>query len=318
MKKSSIGSWAYTIGPYADNPVPFDTVCTKLKEFGFGGVELGGFAPHPNPDDLPEKSQRNEVVARMEEWGLQFSGLAANLWGERLISADTNESYLATFRKNAQFAEDLGIQGIRVDCTEDPRIIGTIEGEGPLVDQKKYSGQAPVIPRYSAFKRVAETWKLCCKIAANHGLYVTWEIEPGFAFDAPSDAVAIHDAVSEDNFGIQYDTCHGQMIAVVGARQVGKKETVDGGQLGFIHMLSGRINHIHLIDSDNTLHDNHTSTHPPFGEGVIDFDQVVPALAKEKLSHDWWTVDLCFWPNAWDATARCKTFLDELIRKYGS
>jgi sugar phosphate isomerase/epimerase len=48
-KRTSIGSWAYTIGPYASNPIDFDTVCDRLKELGFEGVELGAFPPHPNP-----------------------------------------------------------------------------------------------------------------------------------------------------------------------------------------------------------------------------------------------------------------------------
>jgi len=46
-KRISIGTWAYTIGPYASNPIDFDTVCRKLKELGFDGVELGAFPPHP-------------------------------------------------------------------------------------------------------------------------------------------------------------------------------------------------------------------------------------------------------------------------------
>ena len=28
--KTSIGTWAYTIGPYADKPVDFDTVCAAV------------------------------------------------------------------------------------------------------------------------------------------------------------------------------------------------------------------------------------------------------------------------------------------------
>ena len=85
---------------------------------------------------------------------------------------------------------------------------------------------------------------------------------------------------------------------------------------------SGRINHIHLIDSDNSCHKNpdgsdETSAHPPFGEGVLDFDALVPVLAQEPVGHAWWTVDLCFWPDAWEATAKCKTALDALNRKYG-
>ena len=60
-----------------------------------------------------------------------------------------------------------------------------------------------------------------------------------------------------------------------------------------------------------------TSAHPPFGDGVIDFDRVVPRLARENLPHDWWTIDLCFYPDAWAVTARCKAAIDELNRKYG-
>ena len=32
MKRISIGTWAYSIGPYADNPVPFDEILRKLAD----------------------------------------------------------------------------------------------------------------------------------------------------------------------------------------------------------------------------------------------------------------------------------------------
>src|SRR4026208_801007 len=103
-KRSSIGSWAYTIGPYSNNPIDFETVTTKLKELGFDGVELGAFPPHPNPGNpngsnemwsgaMTEKSQREELRARMRERGLGFSGIAANLWGEKLINTDDQSKY---------------------------------------------------------------------------------------------------------------------------------------------------------------------------------------------------------------------------------
>ena len=313
-KRSSIGSWAYTIGPYAENPIDFDTVCSRLAELGFDGVELGAFPPHPNPGNpggpdedwpgaMPGKSQRDELKARIREHGLEFSGIAANLWGEKLINTDDQSKYIEEFRKNSEFSRDVGIQGIRVDCVQPPTIHREVDYD-------------------TAMKRVVNTWKTCCDIAAGNGQYVMWEFEPGFAFNKPSDVVRIHDAVGKDNFGLQYDTCHGQMVGVVGARQEGDKE-IFSSQVELIRMLAGRIVHLHLIDSDNTCHkgadgEDETSAHPPFGLGVLDFDEIMPELVKaSRLPHDWWTIDLCFYPDAWTATETCKKKLDELAAKYG-
>ena len=111
------------------------------------------------------------------------------------------------------------------------------------------------------------------------------------------------------------------MCAVVGARHNGEKETLPGGQLELIEKLSGKINHIHLIDSDDSCHkdangEDETSMHLPFGEGVVEFAPVVERLAAESLAHDWWTIDLCFWPDAWEATERCKKSVDEFVAQY--
>lgn len=298
MKRISIGSWAYSIGPYQNNPVPWDEVLKNLKEMNFDGVELGGFPPHPNPDDLPSKEQRQAVVEQMGNYGMAFSGLAANLWGQKLINTEDNSAYIAEFKKNVDFCVDLGIQGIRVDTVQPPTIF----------DEVSYQ---------TAFDRVVNTWRECTKIAADQGVYVTWEFEPGFAFNKPSDVYRILDAIPDENFGVQLDTCHAQMVAAYGARHPEPKEILPGGALELIQKLNGRINHIHLIDSDGTLHDDETSTHAPFGEGELNFDELVPALNQCGVKHDWWTIDLCFWPNAWDVTRRCKDGIDELNRKYG-
>jgi len=44
---------------------------------------------------------------------------------------------------------------------------------------------------------------------------------------------------------------------------------------------------------------------------------MVPALNDAGVPHDWWTIDLCFWPDAWAVTARCKKFVDELNVRFG-
>jgi sugar phosphate isomerase/epimerase len=153
-------------------------------------------------------------------------------------------------------------------------------------------------------------------MAADQGCYICWEFEPGFAFNKPSDVERIVDEVNEDNFGVQFDTCHAECVSL-GHRQPGEKETLEGGCLEMAQRLRGKINHIHLIDSDGTLHHDETSSHPPFGDGYLDFDAIVPELVKNDLGHDWWTIDLCFWPDAWVVTEKCKVAIDELNKKYG-
>jgi sugar phosphate isomerase/epimerase len=114
-----------------------------------------------------------------------------------------------------------------------------------------------------------------------------------------------------------FDTCHAYMCGVVGARQMGAKETLPGGVAQFAHMLTGKIGAVHFIDSDGTLHDNHTSTHAPFGKGFIDFDAATKAILDAGYADEWWPIDLCFWSNALEETAPTKAFMDTLVAKYG-
>jgi len=190
MNRVSIGTWAYSVGPYADNPVPFGEVVKGLKEMGFDGLELGAFGAHPTPDNHPTKASRQTLRDLVESNGLEFSGIAGDMWSEKLVNAeDGGRSYLATVRKNMEFAKDLGITLFRVDTVQPPEILDTVE-KGLAMD------------------RVVQTWRKVCRMGADLGMLVTWEFEPGFVFNRPSDIVALVDAVGEKNFGAMFDTCH--------------------------------------------------------------------------------------------------------------
>jgi sugar phosphate isomerase/epimerase len=312
-KRISIGTWAYTIGPYQNDPVPFEEVCQKLKELKFDGLELGAFnfhaKAHPNYYNCPTKESRQAVLETMRKYGLEFSGIAADLWnypGHEMHLADAADggaAYVAEFRKLLDFTCDLGIKVFRVDTVQDPKIL--IGASAADVD--------------TARSKVIKTWKECAKIAAGRGVDLSWEFEPGFVFNRPSDIIRIINEVNEPNFGAMFDTCHAYTVGVVGAKQTGgPQETVEGGVLGFAKKLRGRINHIQLIDSDGSLHDDHTSTHNPFFTGKVDFGPVLQELnANAGVKHDWWTIDLCFWPDAWPGTAEAKKACDLLNKKYG-
>lgn len=295
----SIGSWAYCFGPYKDNPVPFHTVIKKLSELGFDGVELGGFPPHPHPAEFNTKAKREELRREVTDCGLEFSGLAADLWSCPIIPQDDHSRWMATFEQNLQFASDLGIDCIRVDSVSPPDIFETQKID-PAV----------------GWDRLVTTFRLAAAKAADFGIRVVYEFEPGFAFNKPSEIVRLVEHVGHRNFSILFDTCHAHMCAALGARQPGEKETLDGGALELLKRLRGKVGHVHLIDSDNTLHNGETSTHAPFGLGVLDFDQLIPELLRSGCPTNWWTIDLCFWPNAWEVTADAKAFLERQAKRH--
>jgi sugar phosphate isomerase/epimerase len=305
MKKLSIGSWAYIFNQ--EKPTnDFHEVLHKLQHLGYDGVELGSFGVHPTPFSHPTKADRQRLKKEVADHGLQFSGIAVDLWSFKKpgpsILDENPTPYLAAFLGFTAFASDLGIKTIRVDAVEPPNFFQT-------------SGMDPKL----GMDRITTVWDKCSKIAADYGMNVTWEFEPGFLFNKPSEVLKIVDAVrakGNPNFGVMFDTCHAHMCAGVGANQAGQKETLAGGAQELLEKLKGKITHVHLIDSDGSLNEHNTSTHNPFGTGKLNFDKLLPALNQAAVPNDWWVVDLCFWPNAWDVTADSKTFLDKMRKKY--
>jgi len=300
-KLLSIGTWAYTFGPYESNPVPFDTVVKKLGELEYDGVEIGAFKPHIHPDDYPTDADRQKVKKLVKDCGLRVSGLAADFWGDKgpgTDAAQENDYYLNLFKKNLELCTDLDAPAIRVDTVNGPDGV-------------------PGVDLATARKRIVSLWRTCAGLAQSEGVKLVWEFEPGFLFNKPSEVVSIVEEVNHPNFSVLFDTCHAYMCAVVASRQPGPKETLPGGVAEFARMLTGKIGHVHVIDSDGTLHGDETSTHRPFGEGKIDFDEALDAVVKDAgYQGEWFTVDLCFWPEAWEVTENAKNFLTPYLSKY--
>ncbi|MCI0456399.1 MAG: sugar phosphate isomerase/epimerase [Gemmataceae bacterium] len=306
-KKLSIGSWAYIFNQEQPT-LDFHVVLHKLQDLGYEGVELGSFGTHPTPWSHPTRADRHHLREEVADHGLEFSGIAVDLWSFKKpgpsILDENPTPYMAAFLGFTAFGSDLGIKTIRVDSVEPP-------------DFLQKSGMDPKV----AMDQLTSVWDKCSKIAADHGMNVCWEFEPGFLFNKPSEILQLVDAVrgrGNKNFGVLYDTCHAHMCAVQAANQPGIKEILPGGELELLNKLKGKITHVHLIDSDGSLNEHNTSTHNPFGTGKLNFDQLMPALNQCGVPHDWWCVDLCFWPHAWDVTADSKRFLDKLRQKYAA
>lgn len=291
--KISLGSWAFSFGPYADHPVPLDQTVKRLAKAGYEGVELCGFPPHATLDQYSTPSSRQQLVTFLRDHGVGVSGYSADFTEVNPVNPGNRQRYLDLFRRNLEMAADIGSPSIRVDSGAAPGSIGPEE--------------------YTAsFDRLAGIWREAAELAAGAGVRVVWEFEPGFAFNKPSEVVAMHDKVGHPNFRILFDTCHAYMSAVAGARQEPPRETLPGGVPELLNRLRTRIGAIHLIDSDGTLYADETSTHRPFGEGFIDFERLAPQLLAIP-GIEWWSVDLCFWPGSWDLVESSREFVARLL-----
>src|SRR5262245_16619955 len=329
----SIGTWAYLFNQ-KEPTNDFHVILHKLQDLGYDGVELGSFGPHPSPATHPTRASRAKLKKEIADHGLALSGIAVDLWAFKnpgtSILDDPPSAYLTAFLGWCTFAADLDVKTIRVDTVLPPNYLDTPEGKKWV--QSLFQNQtrpeeffdteeAKKVGYETALNRIANVWDKASKMAADYGMNVCWEFEPGFIFNKPSEIVKLVDMVrakGNQNFGVLFDTCHAHMCAKVGANQAGTKETLPGGELELLQKLKGKITHVHVIDSDGSLNEHNTSTHNPFGTGRLDFDRLAPALRAAGVPHDWWCVDLCFWPDAWDVTAQSKKYLDKLREKYAA
>jgi sugar phosphate isomerase/epimerase len=296
--KISIGSSAFAIGAYERDPIPFDTVIRRLADLQFDGVELFGARPYGHPDDFPSQQSRQEFHRKLSDLGLEISNYGADLWSIPLGIGDHQaRQYEELFKRNLEFCADVNCDSIRVDTVSEPPIPDGVSSE-------------------DAWRRIVTTWRNCSLWAEEAGIAVYWEFEPGFIFNKPSEIVRLVDEVGAPNFKVMFDTCHAQMSVVQGARQTKPLETLPSVE-HFIRTLGTRIGTVHLIDSDNTLHHQKTSTHAPFGDGVLDFDSIVKTLVDEGYTGAWWTIDPCFWPTAWDLVGASKRFVTDLLERHG-
>ncbi|MDR1797720.1 MAG: sugar phosphate isomerase/epimerase [Clostridiales Family XIII bacterium] len=287
-KKVSIGSWAYA---FLATPILLPETCKKLGDLKFDGISMGGFVPHAAPKDWDTDEKRAELAKLLSDNGLEVADYAVDLWSVDAITDP--DAWIALFKESSDFASKMGWKHIRVDTGR--KDVSVPEGwtYAQVRDQ------------------VVKNFKTIAQYAAQYGQEVVWEFEPGFVVNEPKYIAEVYDRVAEPNFSVLFDTCHGHMCAS-GANHI-EPAPLEGGVLEFIKMLKGKIGFVHVIDSDGTLNSDNTSTHAPFGEGFLNFDEIIPALLDAGYEGDWWAIDLCECPDAWEATADCKKFVDEQI-----
>lgn len=291
--KFSIGSWAFSFGPFEKQPWPFSDFLEYAAEAGYDGIEINGFHPHPHPDLYSTRQKCLELKKEIAGLGLGISGYAPDFRQVPPALASAS-AYLKEVEKNLAFCNNLDIQILRIDTISQP-----VDMRPELYELK--------------FNRLANTWRQAADLCSKAGVLLVWEFEPGFWLNKPSEIKRLVETVGHPNFKLLFDTSHAYMCSVIGARQTGEQETFAGGVTALAQHLQQYIGHLHLIDSDGTLHDNETSTHTPFGEGHIDFKAVIDAIGPTAEALEWWCFDFCFCATTETDARKAIPFVDHII-----
>jgi sugar phosphate isomerase/epimerase len=291
--KLSLGSWAFSFGPFSKDPWPFSKVLQYIAAAGYDGVEINGFRPHPHPDDYDTPARCLDLLKEIEGYGLGISGYAPSFADVPPAEVD-QEAYLRVFHKSLGFCTRCGINLLRVDTVSPPVPLSVDEYE-------------------KRFARLAHTWHAAAEESSRAGVKLVWEFEPGFWLNKPSEVLRLVKDVNHENFKLLFDTSHAYMCSVVGARQTGSPELLNGGVAEYGRLLLPVIGHLHLIDSDGSLHNQETSTHTAFGQGLIDFNAVLKVLQPVIKELPWWCVDFCFNPLTPTAGKEAVPFVRALI-----
>lgn len=291
----SFGSWAFSFGPFAAAPWSFDRLCRYAAEAGYDGVEINGFRPHAYFRDFTSDSDYRELRSLRDDLGLSYSGYAPDFNDVPPALVD-DVRYLDAIDGALRFCDRLDIQILRVDTISAPDPLGEDEYE-------------------ERFARLANTWHHAAERAERASVALVWEFEPGFWLNRPSEVLRLLDAVDHRNFKVLFDTSHAYTGVVAGGRQGARPELLAGGVEEYARLLAPHLGHLHLIDSDGSLHDGETSEHLPFGTGRVDFPNVLRALGPRVDELPWWTVDFCFCPTTEADARKAVPFVRGLIEQ---
>lgn len=273
LPRLSFGSWAFAFGPFESAPWDFGRICRYVADAGYQGVEINGFRPHPHDEDPRSARDWDDLRAVLEENDLEASGYAPDFHRTPPAEVDL-DVYLARIDSTLAFCRQLSVPALRTDTVSPP---------GP-VDADRW-------------RRLVTAWRAAAGRCADAGVQLLWEFEPGFWLNRPRDVRRLADEVDHPNFRVLFDTSHAYTGAVAGARQGPDPELLPGGVAEYAALLADHIGHLHLIDSDGSLHEDETSAHLGFGTGQVPFAEVLAALPAHGLDLDWWTIDFCFSPT---------------------
>ena len=111
--KISVGTSAFTMGAYAEAPIPFENVVARLGELGYDGLELPANEGYGSLEDWPDTASRKKLVRLVRGAGLEFSSYGADLSPSPYYSDDpavNTRTHVKTSRRNADSSSVLKVE----------------------------------------------------------------------------------------------------------------------------------------------------------------------------------------------------------------
>jgi sugar phosphate isomerase/epimerase len=298
------GSWCMGFG--LEPAATLEQVVDVLSAFGYDGIELAGFFDHATVERYPDEASRRKLVDWIGSRDLEIAGFAPGPYGDfgkyawATGSDDVLSAYEKFFEEHLQFCVDCGITAMRIDPGD----------FGPLPRDRDYE---------QVWDRVVTTFRRHAERGQEVGVLMLWELESGQIFVKPSEAVKLINDVGHDNLKLMYDVGHVEATCVLAHNHLQPAERLEGGQLEFVEMMKGQIGHMHVCDTDSNTWHNAFGTHLGIGKGVIDFDQLIPAVVDAGYSSQWWSVDAIpmsaeTWADTWSDRLTLDALLDKHVR----
>ena len=259
------GSWCLAFG--FPQPASLEQVVKVLSAFGYDGIELAGFFDHATIERYPDKESRKKLVDWIHSHDLEIVGYAPGPV-RRLRQVPVGDRR----RRRRQRATST--------CSSRACSSASTAGSRRCASTPATSGRCRATPTTTRPGTASSTtFKAHAERGRELGVKMLWELETGQIFVKPSEAVKLLDDVDDDNLQLMFDVGHVEAACVLAHNQVQPAERLEGGATEFARMLKGKIGHVHVCDSDSNTWQNAFGTHLGIGKGVIDFDELIPALA---------------------------------------